>query len=120
MSIIAELKALDEKRAQLLAGAKDEALKKAQAAIKDLNELGYNYSLTQDGATTTTSSRRTGIRAEVMATLKKHPNGISRADLLEAMNAKGDKRAEQSISNALSNAKKQGQLTLIDGLYKTS
>jgi len=118
MSITAQLKKLDEQRAQLIAGAKEEALKKAQDAIKDLNELGYNYSLTQDGAAITTGSRRSGIRAEVMATLKKHPNGISRADLLEAMNAKGDKRAEQSISNALSNAKKQGKITLADGLYK--
>jgi hypothetical protein len=43
---------------------------------------------------------------------------MARADILTAMGAAGDKRAEQSISNALSNAKKQGQVALVDGLYK--
>ena len=67
-----------------------------------------------------TGKRRTGVRQEVLDTIKRHPNGIRRADLLEEMGAKGDKRAEQSVSNALANLKKQGQVTLEEGVYKTA
>ena len=65
------------------------------------------------------SKRRTGIRQNVLSVVERHPNGISRADLLEEMNAKGDKRAEQSISNALSSLKKRGAVRLDQGAYTT-
>jgi hypothetical protein len=50
MSVLEKLKALDVQRAQLLEGAKKEALDKAQKAVAELNELGFEYSLTE-GAT---------------------------------------------------------------------
>jgi hypothetical protein len=53
MSVLEELKALDEQRAKLLEGAKAEALEKAQKAIADLNALGFRYRLvdgTQESA----------------------------------------------------------------------
>lgn len=58
MSVLDQLKKLDEQRAQLLAGAKDEALKKAEAAIADLTALGFAYSLTEGGST----KKKTGTR----------------------------------------------------------
>ena len=61
--------------------------------------------------------RRTGVRQEVFEAVRREPSGVSRAQLLEVMNAKGDKRAEQSISNALSNLKKQGEIMLEQGVY---
>ncbi len=64
------------------------------------------------------SRRRTGIRQDVLEVIKRNRSGIKRADILEEMSAKGNKRAEQSISNALTNLKKQGQGTLEDGAYK--
>jgi hypothetical protein len=42
-----QLKALDEQRAKLLDDAKGKALEKANAAIKELNDLGLHYSLTE-------------------------------------------------------------------------
>ncbi len=63
------------------------------------------------------NKRRTGVRQNVLDVVKKHPKGISRADILQEMNAKGDKRAEQSVSNALSNLKKQNSLKLEEGSY---
>lgn len=63
------------------------------------------------------SRRRTGVRQHVLDLVKRHPDGISRAQILDQMRAKGDKRAEQSISNALSNLKKQGALRLEQGTY---
>jgi hypothetical protein len=46
-----KLKALDEERAQLLEGAKKEALDNAERAVAELNELGFHYSLVEDAST---------------------------------------------------------------------
>jgi hypothetical protein len=55
-SVLEKLKALDAQRAQLLEGAKKEALDNAEKAVAELNELGFHYTLTE-GATTTSSAR---------------------------------------------------------------
>jgi len=117
MSVLDQLKELDQKREELLATGKAVALKKAEAAISELNELGFKYKLT-GGPTASTGKRRSGIRDEVLSTIKSSPSGITRAVLLEALGAKGDKSAEQSISNALSALKKQDAVTSDDGVYK--
>jgi len=117
MSVLDELKKLDKQRAELLANAKQEAVKKAEAAVAELNALGFNFSLKEAGVKGT-GSRRSGIRQEVLATVKAQPNGISRADLLDTLNAKGDTSAEQSVSNALSALKKNGSISGEDGIYK--
>ena len=49
-TVLEKLKALDAQRAQLLEGAKKEALDNAEKAVAELNELGFHYSLTE-GAT---------------------------------------------------------------------
>jgi hypothetical protein len=43
-SILEKLKALDAQRAQLLEGAKKEALDNAERAVAELNELGFHLS----------------------------------------------------------------------------
>src|SRR5277367_6614361 len=55
-SVLEKLKALDAQRAQLLEGAKKEALDNAEKAVAELNELGLHYSLVE-GATTTSTAR---------------------------------------------------------------
>ena len=52
MSVLEKLKALDAQRAQLLEGAKKEALDKAEKAVAELNELGFHYTLTERASTT--------------------------------------------------------------------
>src|SRR5277367_1290071 len=52
-SVLEKLKALDLQRAQLLEGAKKEALDNAEKAVAELSELGFHYTLTE-GATTST------------------------------------------------------------------
>jgi hypothetical protein len=49
-TVLEKLKALDAQRAQLLEGAKKEALDNAERAVAELNELGFHYILTE-GAT---------------------------------------------------------------------
>jgi hypothetical protein len=45
-TVLEKLKALDAQRAQLLEGAKKEALDNAERAVAELNELGFHYTLT--------------------------------------------------------------------------
>lgn len=95
------IKALEEERAKLINEAKTEALKKAEDAIKELNDLGFNYRLTQgDAPSRATGARRTGIRQQILDIIKEHPQGIDRATLKEKMGA-DDKASEQSLSNAI-------------------
>lgn len=118
MSVLDQIRKLDEQKAQLLETAKKESLAKAEAALKELSALGFHYRLvSDDGASIrATGTRRTGIREEVLAAVKATP-GITRADLLEKMDAKGNKSAEQSVSNALAALKKAGTITGENGSY---
>ena len=52
-SVLEKLKALGAQRAQLLEGAKKEALDNAEKAVAELNELGFRYTLTEGAATLT-------------------------------------------------------------------
>ena len=56
----------------------------------------------------------------MLAQVKVHPKGITRSEMLIAMNVKGNKSGEQSISNALSALKKAGTITAADGVYKAT
>jgi hypothetical protein len=51
MSIVDQLKALDEQRAKLIESAKDAALKKAHEAIAELGALGFHHRLVEGAAT---------------------------------------------------------------------
>jgi hypothetical protein len=55
-SVLEKLKALDAQRAQLLEGAKKEALDNAERAVAELNELGFHYILTE-GASSASPAR---------------------------------------------------------------
>lgn len=120
MSILDQIRKLDEQKAQLLQGAKKEALDAAQKAIRALNELGFNYRLSEGQSTEraprAAGTRRSGIRNEVLALVKANP-GINRSSLIAKMDIKGDKSAEQSLSNALAALKKAGLIVNPDGAY---
>lgn len=120
MSVLEKIKALDAQKAQLLDQAKTEALNAVNKGLADLTELGFHYQLVEQGKparTAQTGTRRAGIRNDVLNLIGEHSDGISRAQVLETMDAKGNKQAEQSISNALANLKKAGTINLKDGLY---
>lgn len=61
VTILDQLKKLDDQRATLLEGAKQEALDKAEAAVNDLNALGFSYRLVE-GAGKATKSKGTRQR----------------------------------------------------------
>lgn len=67
-----------------------------------------------------------GARDAVLHEVNKHPSGISATDVRKALGLDnvGDeaqqKRASQFVANALSYYKREGQLTLNNGLYSTT
>jgi hypothetical protein len=65
-SVLEKLKALDAQRAQLLEGAKKEALEIAEKAVADLNDLGFDYHLIE-GASASTSPARAPRKATSQA-----------------------------------------------------
>jgi DNA-binding transcriptional ArsR family regulator len=59
-------------------------------------------------------------RKAVLDLVRQHPEGLSRDDIPAAMEVKGNRSAEQSVSNALSALRKAGQLDSRDGKYVTA
>lgn len=48
-TILQQIQELDRQKEALLSGAKDEALKKVEDALSELNALGFNYVVTEKG-----------------------------------------------------------------------
>ena len=59
-------------------------------------------------------------RGAVLDLIKQHPDGLSRGQIIEMLNAKGDLSAERSISNALSALKKAEHVGSHEGRYIAS
>src|SRR5918995_5308372 len=71
---------------------------------------------------TSTAGRRGGGRRgekrhRVLELIKQHPSGLSRKDILINLGAKGDRSAEQSVSNSLAALKKAKQVSSREGKY---
>ena len=63
--------------------------------------------------------RKVSRRTEIVAAIASFGEaGAGRADIIEALNVKGDKSAEQSVSNALAALKKAGTVDHKDGKYR--
>ncbi len=126
-SYIDQIMELEAQKQKLMAQAKDEALKMAEKAVSDLNNLGFNYRLVEGSTTTRTASastgatrtRRGGVSDDVLDLIKKAPDGLPSSAIQDQLGAH-DKSAKQSIANALSNLKKKGQLTAENGVYKAA
>jgi hypothetical protein len=61
-TVLEKLQALDAQRAQLLAGAKKEAIDKAEKAVAELNALGFHFTLVE-GASTARAPRTAASEA---------------------------------------------------------
>ena len=71
-----KLKALDAQRAQLLEGAKKEALDNAEKAVAELNELGFHYSLVEGASTASTASPARAPRKAAAHSAKRQPRDL--------------------------------------------
>lgn len=115
MSTLEEIRKLDEQRQRLVEKARMDALKRAQDAIAELNELGFAYKIA--GGPKAENTRRPGIRQAVLDIITDSPHGITRAKILEQLAEKGDKSAAQSVSNALAALKKQKKIVADGSIY---
>jgi hypothetical protein len=71
-SPIERIKELDKERATLFEQAKEEALRRANQAVEDLNALGLNYRLISPGEGNKTGAKK-APDATAAATAKKRP-----------------------------------------------
>lgn len=129
MATFAEMMATERERLNT-------ALSEVADKIAALNEeaAGYRRELsaidayeraktgTSNGARTGNGTRSPrGAKQETLFSLiQGSGDGMTRAQILEAVGVKGDKKAEGSISNALTNMKKAGKIGLNDGIYRAA
>ena len=122
-SLIDQIMELEAKKQSLMGQAKAEALKAAEKAVADLNNLGFHYRLIEesDGGqhAPVNRTRRAGVADDVLDIIKKSPTGLTRGAIIDQLHAT-DKSGQQSISNALSNLKKKGVVTASDGVYRVA
>lgn len=126
-SIIDQIMELEAQKQKLMAQAKDEALKAAEKAVNDLNNLGFNYRLVEGNSaprstsvgSATPRTRRGGVSDDVLELIKKAPDGLPSSAVQDQLGAH-DKAAKQSVANALSNLKKKGLLSADNGVYRAA
>ena len=63
------------------------------------------------------NARRTGLRQRVLDVITTSPSGIRRVEIIGKMDAKGNRKMEQAVSNALVALKKQRRLIAEQGVY---
>lgn len=130
-----ELKRLDEEEARIRAEreklkeeAKAAALANVNAALQELNALGYNYRLvegkgsaarTTRSVTAASGTRRTGMRKDVLTAVSAASSGgITTSVLVKKLfGDEATPQDSQSVSNALSALKRRGKINLKDGVY---
>jgi hypothetical protein len=114
--IAAEREKIDKQRAELL-----EQRAEIDSKISNLDsevEAIDAYERIKLGKSAPGRGRRSGIRKKVLAVIENSKQGIGRSDILIALELKGDKSGEQSVSNALSALKKTKAVSAKDGKYK--
>lgn len=112
--IDAQIEKLQNERASILEKEKEAAVAKVQAALDELNALGFNYEL-HTATAKPKRTRRVNIRQTVLDAIKAHP-GSKPAQLAEKLGwtEPGD---SNSISNALGALKKSGSVKSEAGSY---
>lgn len=100
---------LDERREGITLQQKqlDEQLAAVEREIEAINA----YESVKTGRVgKRTPGTRPGKRNNVLQLLESNPHGMTRGEILGAMNIKGSKSGEQSVSNALKQLKKLGRI----------
>ncbi len=68
----------------------------------------------------TRAPRQTGKRSELLNLIATSPDGLTRAELIDKLGIRDDKKATMSMSNALSALKKGGQVHQEGRIYKAT
>jgi hypothetical protein len=65
------------------------------------------------------STPRGSKSSAIFSLIRENPSGLNRAEIIEKMGLKGNKRGEKSVSNALTVLTQSKQVTRQDGKYLT-
>ena len=120
-----------KKEGNRLRKARDKAVQKKREVEQELEAIERElaaieaYEKAKGGSARAAKAKRPAARraprgekrAAVIEVVSKHPDGLSRGEILNLMGVKGDKSSEQSVSNALSALMKQSQLVKKDKKY---
>lgn len=92
----------------------------AKAAAKPAAKVALKTPAAKKPAAKASSSAgaTAGRRDVILKMIQGSARGMSRSDLISALNVKGDKKQEKSISNALADLKRQNSVDLDGGVYK--
>jgi hypothetical protein len=113
-----------EKARQEAIARKSEIEKELQSIDRELTAIG-TYERAKTGklpgparrAGRRPGGRRGEKRQSILDLIKQHASGLSRGEILATLGVKGDKSAEQSVSNALTALKKTKQVSSREGKY---
>jgi hypothetical protein len=97
-----------------------EAAKTGKAATPNRQLRGPRKSaatIKQSSAEPRPRSQAGSRREALLQVIGKEPNGLSRGEIFQRMDLKGNKSAEKSVSNALTALTKNNQLSRKDGKY---
>ena len=95
----------------------EDQLKGIDAEVKAIQAYESARGVKAGTSTGRRRRRKTSRRAEIVKIVQSSKAGVGRAGIIDKLGIKGDKSAEQSVSNALSAMKKAGELKHEDGLY---
>lgn len=73
-----------------------------------------------DGPKNPRKPRDSGKRIKVLQLVQEFPDGATSSELQERLGIKGDKKATQSLSNALSALKRDNKIILENGTYRAA
>lgn len=120
---------IENERARLT-GRREEVIAKRSELDNELRSIereldaivAYERAKTGKGPRIAGTGRRGGgrrgeKRRRVLELIRQHPTGLSRKDILLNLGAKGDRSAEQSVSNSLAALKKAKQVSSREGKY---
>ncbi len=93
---------------------------RAIAAYEDAKSAPAKGTLPRSSVPRGTRGPRGKKQSEILEMISRHKGGLSRDEILRETGAKGDKLAEQSISNILHTLKKAEKLVLEAKRYSTS
>ena len=95
------------------------ALEDEEATVKrELLAITAYETAKQGKPKKTISATPSGSKREnILSMIENHKGGIARGELLDELGIKGNKSAEQSVSNALNSLKKANKITSKDGKY---
>ena len=122
---MADFQTIIQKERDRLSALRTDALQRRDAIVEEISGIdrelkaitAYETAKIGKAPKKATGTRRASRTDAILNLLKGNQDGLTRSLILEKLGFKGDKTAEQSVSNALNNLKKAGKIASDSGNY---